>query len=301
MSNSRLTALLAGAGRLRSGGLRGGLRRSDDGEHDRRRWRRKRSRSAPTSPIRRSRHSARADRIQGLRRRPDGRDRREDRPRRRNSSTPRSTRSSATCAQGKFDMVASATTITDEREESVDFSNPYYLPSAQSIVVKTGHHRHQDRQRPRPGKSSASSRAPPVRNTSKKKSTPRNFAPTRRARTRSRALKAGTIDAVVIDRPVAERAIEEDPDTRNRRRDRNGRRVWIRGPAGRRRTAGRTERGPGGSPRRRDLQTIYKKWFGKPPPPEVFRRRTKRPDDRRLGRARARQTERGAGTGAPFM
>ena len=30
-------------------------------------------------------------------------------------------------AQGKFEAVASATTITDEREESVDFTNPYYL------------------------------------------------------------------------------------------------------------------------------------------------------------------------------
>ena len=41
-------------------------------------------------------------------------------------------------AQGKFDAVASATTITDEREETVDFTNPYYLPSEQSIVVKKG-------------------------------------------------------------------------------------------------------------------------------------------------------------------
>ena len=41
-------------------------------------------------------------------------------------------------AQGKFETVASATTITEEREESVDFTNPYYLPSAQSIVVKEG-------------------------------------------------------------------------------------------------------------------------------------------------------------------
>ena len=41
-------------------------------------------------------------------------------------------------AQGKFDAVASATTITDEREETVDFTNPYYLPSEQAIVVKKG-------------------------------------------------------------------------------------------------------------------------------------------------------------------
>src|ERR1043166_408562 len=40
-------------------------------------------------------------------------------------------------AQGKFDAVASATTITDEREETVDFTNPYYR-SEQAILVKKG-------------------------------------------------------------------------------------------------------------------------------------------------------------------
>jgi ABC-type amino acid transport substrate-binding protein len=40
-------------------------------------------------------------------------------------------------AAGKFEMVASATTITDEREETVDFSNPYYL-AEQAILVKAG-------------------------------------------------------------------------------------------------------------------------------------------------------------------
>jgi len=40
-------------------------------------------------------------------------------------------------AQGKFDMVASATTITAEREQTVDFTNPYYL-SEQALVVPTG-------------------------------------------------------------------------------------------------------------------------------------------------------------------
>jgi polar amino acid transport system substrate-binding protein len=38
-------------------------------------------------------------------------------------------------AQGKFDMVASATTITPEREKTVDFSDPYYN-AAQSILVQ---------------------------------------------------------------------------------------------------------------------------------------------------------------------
>jgi polar amino acid transport system substrate-binding protein len=40
-------------------------------------------------------------------------------------------------AQGKFEMVASATTITDEREETVDFTDPYYL-AEQAILVKEG-------------------------------------------------------------------------------------------------------------------------------------------------------------------
>jgi len=39
--------------------------------------------------------------------------------------------------QNKFDAVASAATITDEREKTVDFSNPYYL-AEQAILVKKG-------------------------------------------------------------------------------------------------------------------------------------------------------------------
>ena len=88
-------------------------------------------------------------------------------------------------AQGKFEMVASATTITDEREETVDFTNPYYLPSAQSILVKKGTHRPELGQRPRREDRRRPAGDDRARNTSKKKSTPRNCAPTRRARTRS--------------------------------------------------------------------------------------------------------------------
>jgi ABC-type amino acid transport substrate-binding protein len=40
-------------------------------------------------------------------------------------------------AQGKFDMVASATTITPEREGEVDFSDPYFL-AEQSLLVQEG-------------------------------------------------------------------------------------------------------------------------------------------------------------------
>jgi polar amino acid transport system substrate-binding protein len=40
-------------------------------------------------------------------------------------------------AQGKFDMVASSTTITDERKRTVDFSDPYFAAD-QSLMVKKG-------------------------------------------------------------------------------------------------------------------------------------------------------------------
>jgi polar amino acid transport system substrate-binding protein len=40
-------------------------------------------------------------------------------------------------AQGKFDIVASATTITDERKKTVDFSNPYFAAD-QSLLIKKG-------------------------------------------------------------------------------------------------------------------------------------------------------------------
>jgi ABC-type amino acid transport substrate-binding protein len=40
-------------------------------------------------------------------------------------------------AQGRFDMVASAATITPERERTVDFSQPYF-PADQSLMVKRG-------------------------------------------------------------------------------------------------------------------------------------------------------------------
>jgi ABC-type amino acid transport substrate-binding protein len=40
-------------------------------------------------------------------------------------------------AQGKFDMVASATTITPERTKEVDFTQPYF-PADQSLMVKRG-------------------------------------------------------------------------------------------------------------------------------------------------------------------
>jgi ABC-type amino acid transport substrate-binding protein len=114
-------------------------------------------------------------------------------------------------AQGKFDMVASATTITPEREESVDFTNPYYLPSAQSIVVTkgtTGMSSEKDLEGKTVGVQQGTTGEEYVE----------EEIDTKELRTYPQgpdtfpALKAGTIDAVVIDRPVAEKAVQQDPD-----------------------------------------------------------------------------------------
>ncbi len=114
-------------------------------------------------------------------------------------------------AQGKFDVVASATTITDEREETVDFTNPYYLPSAQSIVVKKGN---SDLKTDK----DLEGLVVGVQQGTTGEEYVEEEIDTKELRTYPQgpdtvpALKAGTIDAVVIDRPVAENIVATDSD-----------------------------------------------------------------------------------------
>jgi polar amino acid transport system substrate-binding protein len=172
-------------------------------------------------------------------------------------------------AQGKFDAVASATTITEEREKTVDFTNPYYLPSAQSILVAKG----------TTGLTSAKALEGKIVGV-QQGTTGEEYVDeeidTKELRTYPQgpdtipALKAGTIDAVVIDRPVAEKAVENDPS------------IEIAGGI-------ETEEEYGFVVRQGDEElldelneglkevledgeytTIYKKWFNKAPPQEVF-------------------------------
>jgi polar amino acid transport system substrate-binding protein len=114
-------------------------------------------------------------------------------------------------AQGKFDMVASATTITDEREETVDFTNPYYLPSAQSIVVNKGDSdlkTAKDLEGLVVGVQQGTTGEEYVEEEIKTKEL-RTFP---QGPDTIPALKAGTIDAVVIDRPVAENIVAAESD-----------------------------------------------------------------------------------------
>jgi polar amino acid transport system substrate-binding protein len=179
-------------------------------------------------------------------------------------------------AQGKFEMVASATTITEEREESVDFTNPYYLPSAQSIVVRKG----------TTGLGSAKALAGKtvaVQQGTTGEEYVEEEIDTKELRTYPQgpdtfpALEAGTVDAVVIDRPVAEKATEQNSG------------IEIAGGIETEEEYGFVVQ-QGDDELREELNeglkevldsgeytTIYKKWFGKAPSPEIFRAKTHEP------------------------
>jgi ABC-type amino acid transport substrate-binding protein len=172
-------------------------------------------------------------------------------------------------AQGKFDAVASATTITKEREETVDFTNPYYLPSAQSILVAKG----------TTGLTSAEDldgKTVAVQQGTTGEEYVEEEIDTKELRTYPQgpdtipALKAGTIDAVVIDRPVAEKAVENDPAIEisgGIETEEQYGFVVQQGDKGLldELNEGLTEVLDSG-----EYVTIYKKWFGKAPPQEVF-------------------------------
>lgn len=109
-------------------------------------------------------------------------------------------------AQGRFEAVASATTITDEREETVDFTNPYYF-SEQAILVKEGGDTIEDAE-------GLSGLTVGVQQGTTGEEFVEEQADAGELRAYPQgpdavnALKSGVLDAVVIDIPVAENAVE---------------------------------------------------------------------------------------------
>lgn len=171
-------------------------------------------------------------------------------------------------AQGKFDMVASATTITDEREETVDFTNPYYLPSAQSIVVKKG----------ASGLASAKDlegKVVGVQQGTTGEEYVEEEIDTKELRSFPQgpdtipALKAGTIEAVVIDRPVAENIIEADSDLEISGGIETEEQYGFVVQQGDEELLDELNEGLKEVIDSGEYETIYKKWFHKPVPPGI--------------------------------
>jgi ABC-type amino acid transport substrate-binding protein len=108
-------------------------------------------------------------------------------------------------AQGKFEAVASATTITPEREKTVDFTNPYYF-SEQAILIKEG------------GSANSLEKLDGATIGVQQGTTGEEFVeekvdagevrPYPQGPEAVSLLKAGVVDAVVIDIPVAENAVK---------------------------------------------------------------------------------------------
>jgi polar amino acid transport system substrate-binding protein len=108
-------------------------------------------------------------------------------------------------AQGRFEAVASATTITDEREETVDFTNPYYF-SEQAILVKAGSDI--DSVEKLSGGTIGVQQGTTGEEFVEEKGDAGELRPYPQGPDAVNALKSGVLDAVVLDIPVAENAVE---------------------------------------------------------------------------------------------
>jgi len=109
-------------------------------------------------------------------------------------------------AQGKFEAVASAATITAEREKEVAFSDPYYL-SEQAILVQEGSDI--TGLADLAGKTVGAQQGTTGLALGKEKANASELRAFPEGPDAVNALKSGTVEAVIIDSPVAENAVEK--------------------------------------------------------------------------------------------
>jgi polar amino acid transport system substrate-binding protein len=109
-------------------------------------------------------------------------------------------------ARGNFDVAASAATITDEREKTVDFTNPYYI-SEQAILVEEGSDI--DSVEKLAGATIGVQQGTTGQEFVEEEGEAGELRKYPQGPDAVNALKNGTVDAVVIDIPVAEKAVEE--------------------------------------------------------------------------------------------
>jgi ABC-type amino acid transport substrate-binding protein len=109
-------------------------------------------------------------------------------------------------AQGKFDMVAAASTITPERQQTVDFSDPYYEAEQALVVVPdSGVATVEDLDGATVGAQDGTT-GEAYANDETGAASVRGYPEGPDA---INALRAGQVDAVIIDQPVAQDASEK--------------------------------------------------------------------------------------------
>jgi ABC-type amino acid transport substrate-binding protein len=109
-------------------------------------------------------------------------------------------------AQGKFEAVISAATITAEREKAVDFSNPYYL-SEQAVLVKEGSSIKSLKELE--GMTVGVQQGTTGQELAKEELGGSEIRAFPEGPDAVNALKSGTVEGVVIDAPVAANAVEK--------------------------------------------------------------------------------------------
>jgi ABC-type amino acid transport substrate-binding protein len=171
-------------------------------------------------------------------------------------------------AQGRFDMVASATTITPEREKTVDFSVPYF-PADQSLMVKRGSdiRTTDDLEDKRVGAQVGTTGADYAKDKVKGAETIRTYDLVDDA---FKALQAGQVDAVIADFPVQKYAERSRKELQVVQRIETGEEYGL--GFNKEDTKLREEVNKALNEMKEDgtYTRIYKKWFEEDPPDSIF-------------------------------
>lgn len=170
-------------------------------------------------------------------------------------------------AQGKFDAVISAATITKQREQAVDFSNPYYL-SEQAVLVKEGSSIKSLEELE--GKTVAVQQGTTGQELAKEEIGGAEIRPFPEGPDAVNALKAGTVEAVIIDAPVAQNAVEKSGGVEIAEKVPTEEEYGIAVAQGETELLEEINKGLEEVKEDGTYKTIYEKWFHLEPPKAIF-------------------------------
>jgi ABC-type amino acid transport substrate-binding protein len=169
-------------------------------------------------------------------------------------------------AQGQFDAVISATTITEERDQVVDFSDPYFLAN-QGLAVAPGSdiQSQDDLSEATLGVQLGTTGAEYAEN----ETDAEEIRPFDLADQALQALNAGQVDAVIIDFPLAAYAIEQGEDFEVVEEIETDESYGISVPPGSDELLQAINDALSQMKEDGTYEQIYQEWFGEAPPPEI--------------------------------
>jgi ABC-type amino acid transport substrate-binding protein len=170
-------------------------------------------------------------------------------------------------AQGRFDMVASAATITPERQKTVDFSVPYF-PADQSLMVKRGSDikTTDDLEGKRVGAQVGTTGADYAKDEANAE-TVRTYDLIDDA---FNALQTGQVDAVINDFPVSKYAERSKEDLQVVQRIPTGERYGLGFNKDSTKLREEVDKALNEMKEDGTYTKIYKKWFEEDPPDSIF-------------------------------